>query len=105
MRGSKLALEVAGVFATAAVFITGMIRQFSNEGSPLTLAIIFSSAVNFTKGVNNILSLDNEEVQVQPEEIQNASVLPVVNPDSEQGNSTHFRNLVTASRVSTSVSR
>ncbi len=103
MRGSKLALEVAGVFATAGVFMTGMIRQFSDEGSPLTLAIIFSSAINFTKGLNNILS--SEQDQIQPHEIQVVNVLPNVDIDLEQGNGTHFRDMVTASRVSTAVSR
>lgn len=98
MRGTKLMLEIAGLLASAMVFATGMIRQFSNEGSPLTLAIIFSSGVNLIKGVNNIIT--PEDNQVHP--IENVQIN---NVDIEQGNGTFFRDMVSNSRVNQSIQR
>lgn len=100
MKISKMGFEIAGVLASMGVLATGMIRQMSPEGSPLTLAIIFSSIINIGKGLNNICT-EIEAQQAEP--VQANAVYPEI--DLEQGNSTHFRDMVTASRVSTAVSR
>lgn len=95
MKISKMGFEIAGVLASIGVLATGMIRQMSPEGSPLTLAIIFSSIINIGKGLNNICT-EIEAQQAEP--VQANAVYPDVNIDIETGNGTHFRDMVTASR-------
>lgn len=96
MKRSKMGFEIAGVLASMGVLATGMIRQMSPEGSPLTLAIIFSSIINIGKGLNNICT-EIEERQAEP--IPTAAIYP----DLETG--THFRDLVTARRAQNEIVR
>lgn len=95
MKISKKTFEIASVLASAGVLATGMIRQMSPEGSPLTLAIIFSSIVNIGKGLFNICSEMEAEQNLEIEPVPANVIFPL---DIEQGNGTHFRDMVTASR-------
>ena len=63
MSKSKYILPIASTISAVAVFVTGVIRQLSPQGSPLTAAIILASAVNLARSVKEIVDI-SEEPQV-----------------------------------------
>ncbi len=82
----KYILPMSSIIASCIVFAAGLVRQLGPDGSPLTLSIIFSSAVNIARGVEEIKKRHDEPDAIMPDITLDQIVI--------HRPTTHFRDMV-----------